>query len=114
MGGWRNGRGIYKGLEAKISRLSGKWALCALNSYYEDQSMISLIHECIGNITNDFSKPFANNVNLDRLRKSFNGEKSNNTTELAEERSTPKRKAHPTDSKGKLIGYVPDLSLIHI
>ena len=107
------GEGSIQALKQKISRLSGKWALCALKSYYEDQSMISLIHECIGNITNNFSKPFANNANLDMLRTSFNGEKSNNTTELAEERSTPKRKAHPTDSEDKLIGYVPDSPLLN-
>ena len=111
--GGEMGEGSIKALKQKNSRLNGKWALCALNSYYEDQSMISLIHECIGNITNNFSKPFANNANLDRLRTSFNGEKSNNTTELAEERSIPKRRAHPTDSKDKLIGYVPDSPLLN-
>ena len=62
-------------------------------------------------ITNVFSKPFANNANIDRLRTSFNGEKSNKTTELEEERSIPKRRAHPTDSGDKLIGYVLDSPL---
>ena len=107
------GEGSIKALKQKKSRLSGKWVLCVLKSNYEDQSMTSLIHECIGNITNVFSKPFANNANLDRLRTSFNGKKSNNTTELEEERSIPKRRAHSTDSKDKLIGYVPDSPLLN-
>ena len=107
------GEGSIKALKQKNARLSGKWALCALKSYYEDQSMIFLIHKSIGNITNVFSKPFANNANLDRLRTSFNGKKSNNTTEQEEERSIPKRRAHPTDSEDKLIGYVPDSPLLN-
>ena len=75
--------------------------------------MISLIHKCIGNITNDSSTPFANNANIDRLCTSFNGEKGNNTTELEEEPSGPKSRAYPTDSKNKLIGYVPDSPLLN-
>ena len=100
-------------MKQNISRLSGKWILCALKSYDEDQTMISLIHKCIGNITNVFNKPCANNTILDRLRMSFNGKKSNNTTELEEEPSGPKRRAHRIDSKNKLIGYVPDSLLLN-
>ena len=71
------------------------------------------MHECIGNITNDSSTPFANNAHLDRLGTSFNGEKGNNTTELEEEPSGPKSRAYTTDSKNKLIGYVPDSPLLN-
>ena len=70
--------------------------------------MISLIHKCIGNITNNYTLPFANNTDLDRLFTSFDGVKGNNTTELEEETSGPKSRTHPRDSKYKLIGYVPD------
>ena len=73
--------GSIKQLKQRVTCLSYGWAKCALKSYYEDQTMISVIHESIGNITNDSSTPFANNAHLARLRTSFNGEKGNNTTE---------------------------------
>ena len=75
--------------------------------------MISLILECIGNITNDSSTPFTNIANIDRLHTSFNGKKGNNTTKFEEEPSGSKIWAYATDCKNKPIVYVLDSPLLN-
>ena len=56
--------------------------------------MISLIHKCNGNITNDSSTPLPTLQILTGCARYLTAKKGNNTTELEEEPNGPKSRAH--------------------